>query len=85
MNTVIESDKLSLENLIKGYWWFFYPVESINRYAVRWVDLNTYSLTDINDVNLTIVATNKDDLLKEVLSYFNENKIELCDIFQDEY
>jgi len=79
-------EKLSLEDLINGLWWFLYlDIESDNSYAVRYDSENNYTLLDINEtLNKQIIATNKDELIKQVLSYFEENNIELCDIFQEE-
>jgi len=79
-------EKLSLEELINGNWWFFYfDLENDNSYAVKYNSQNTYTLFDINEtINKSIIATNKDELVKEILSYFDENNIQLCDLFQEE-
>lgn len=77
---------LSLEELINGLWWFFYfDMESDNSYAVRYDSENTYTLFDIDEtVNKQIIATSKDELMRQILAYFKENHIQLCDVFQEE-
>ena len=82
----ISIEALSLNNLINGNWWFFYyDLESDNSYAVQYISNNNYLLFDIDEtVKKTIIATNKDDLIKEILSYFENQNIQLCDLFQEE-
>lgn len=82
----VQIEALSLDELIGGNWWFFYEdLESDNSYAVRYDSENTYTLLDIDEtVNEQIIATNKDEIIKQVLYYFDKNNIQLCDIFQEE-
>lgn len=84
LQTRIEA--LSLNELVNGHWWFFYyDLESDNSYAVQYISNNHYLLFDIDEtVKKTIIATNKDDLIKEILSYFENQNIQLCDLFQEE-
>ncbi|CAA6818309.1 MAG: Unknown protein [uncultured Sulfurovum sp.] len=84
LETSIEA--LSFDELINGNWWFFYyDLESDNSYAVKYISNNNYLLFDIDEtVKKTIIATNKDNLIKEILSYFKNQNIQLCDLFQEE-
>lgn len=81
-----QTKSMSLKKLINGKWWFFYyDLESDNSYAVKYVSSDNYLMFDIDEtIKKTIVATNKDDLMKEIFSFFNDNNIQLCDLFQEE-
>ncbi|CAA6814292.1 MAG: Unknown protein [uncultured Sulfurovum sp.] len=81
----ISIEALSLNELINGNWWFFYyDLESDNSYAVQYISNNNYLLFDIDEtVKKTIIATNKNELIKEIFSYFDEHNIKLCDFFQE--
>ena len=81
----VRIEALSLDELSNGKWWFFYyDLESDNSYAVKYVSNNNYLFFDIDEtVEKSILAKNKDELIKEIFSYFDGHNIKLCDFFQE--
>jgi len=78
-------EDLNFDTLNDGYQWFIYKREkSRDSYAVRYTSENNYTLINFFlTFDKQFFASNKDDLIHQVLSYFKEKGVELGSIKQD--